>query len=156
LVSPLLPLADAVAIAFVSPLVVTLLSVVVLHEHVGPRRWAAVAAGLVGVLIMMRPGAGALHPAAVLVFISAFTYASTHMMTRRLRDTESAATLNFYVQMRFHCGQYLHGPDRRRRPSWRASGNASLEFLFRPWVWPPGHRTGRCFWRPALPSASAG
>ena len=131
-----LPLADAVAIAFVSPLVVTLLSVVVLHEHVGPRRWAAVAAGLAGVLIMMRPGAGALHPAAVLVFTSAFTYASTHMMTRRLRDTESAATLNFYVQCGFilvsTCMGLVVGDGHLA-----GGGNASLEFLFRPWVWPP-------------------
>ncbi|MEN9850708.1 MAG: hypothetical protein RL128_871 [Pseudomonadota bacterium] len=68
----LMPLADAVAVAFVSPLFVTLMSAVVLREYVGPRRWAAVAVGLLGVVIMTRPGEGALQPAAILVLISAF------------------------------------------------------------------------------------
>jgi len=131
-----LPLADAVAIGFVAPLVVTLMSVVVLGETVGPRRWAAVAVGLAGVVVMMRPGQGALQPAAVLVFISAFTYAATHMMTRRMRETESAATLNFYVQLGFIAvsttmglvvgdGHLAGSPD------------ASLAFLLRGWLWPP-------------------
>ena len=46
----LMPLADAVAVAFVSPLFVTLMSAVILREYVGPRRWAAVAVGLLGVV----------------------------------------------------------------------------------------------------------
>lgn len=131
-----LPLADAVAIAFVSPLVVTLLSVVVLGESVGPRRWAAVVVGLVGVIVMMRPGAGALQPAAVLVFLSAFSYASTHMMTRQMRETESAATLNFYVQ----CGFILvSGAMGLTVGDGHLAGSAdpSIAFLFREWVWPP-------------------
>lgn len=131
-----LPLADAVAIAFVSPLVVTLLSVVVLGETVGPRRWAAVVVGLIGVLVMMRPGAGALQPAAILVLISSLTYASTHMMTRRMRDTESAATLNFYVQ----CGFILVSAAMGLTVGdghLAGSSNPSLAFLFRAWIWPP-------------------
>lgn len=131
-----LPLADAVAIAFVSPLVVTLLSVVILGETVGPRRWGAVVVGLIGVLVMMRPGAGALQPAAILVLISAFSYASTHMMTRRMRDTESAATLNFYVQCGFILVSATMGltvGDGR----FAGSSDPSLAFLFRTWVWPP-------------------
>lgn len=131
-----LPLADAVAIAFISPLVVTLLSTLVLGEHVGPRRWAAVAVGLLGVIVMMRPGAGALQPAALLVLISACSYASTHMMTRRLKDTESAATLNFYVQVGFifvSCAFGLTVGDGHLA----GSANPSLAFLFRAWIWPP-------------------
>ncbi|WP_151718581.1 DMT family transporter [Gemmobacter serpentinus] len=130
-----LPLADAVAIAFVSPLVVTLLSVLVLGETVGPRRWAAVIVGMIGVMVMMRPGSGALQPAAILVFVSAFTYASTHMMTRRLRDTESAATLSFYVQCGFILvctGMGLTVGDGHLA----GSENPLLAFLFRGWVWP--------------------
>jgi drug/metabolite transporter (DMT)-like permease len=63
----LMPLADAVAVAFVSPLFVTLMSAVILREYVGPRRWAAVAVGLLGVVIMTRPGEGVIQPAAILV-----------------------------------------------------------------------------------------
>jgi len=51
-----MPLADAVAIFFISPLLITLASVVFLGESVGPRRWAAIAVGFIGVLVMMRPG----------------------------------------------------------------------------------------------------
>lgn len=131
-----LPLADAVAIAFVSPLVVTMLSTFVLGERVGPRRWAAVVAGMLGVIVMLRPGAGSLQPAAVLVFISAFTYASTHMMTRRMKDTESAATLNFYVQLGFILVSSTMGlmvGDGHLA----GSEHPSIAFLFRAWVWPP-------------------
>lgn len=131
-----LPLADAVAIAFISPLLVTLLSVLVLGEAVGPRRWAAVVVGMVGVVVMLRPGAGVIQPAAVLVLISAFCYASSHMMTRRMKDTESAVALSFYVQCGFIVvsstmglvvgdGHLAGSPD------------ASLAFLFRTWIWPP-------------------
>ena len=52
-----------------------LLSVPLLGEKVGPRRWAAVGIGLVGVIVMLRPGAGAIQPAALLVLISAVCYA---------------------------------------------------------------------------------
>ena len=51
-----IPLADAVAIGFVAPLFVVALSIPVLGEKVGPRRWAAVGVGFVGVLVMLRPG----------------------------------------------------------------------------------------------------
>jgi drug/metabolite transporter (DMT)-like permease len=131
-----LPLADAVATAFVAPLLVTLMSAVVLGEAVGPRRWAAVAVGMLGVVVMLRPGAGMIQPAAILVLISAFCYASSHMMTRRMRDTESAMTLNFFVQIGFIIVSTSMG-------LWVGDGhlagssNASLAFLFRPWIWPP-------------------
>lgn len=131
-----LPLADAVAIAFISPLLVTLLSVVVLGEAVGPRRWAAVAVGMVGVVVMLRPGAGVIQPAAILVLISAFCYASSHMMTRRMKDTESAMTLSFYVQCGFIVVSSTMGlvvGDGHLS----GSPDASLAFLFRTWVWPP-------------------
>lgn len=131
-----LPLADAVATAYVSPLLVTLLSVLVLGETVGPRRWAAVGVGMVGVIVMLRPGSGVVQPAAILVLISAFCYASSHMMTRRMRDTESAMTLNFFVQIGFVLVSSAMG-------LWVGDGHLagssdpSIAFLFRAWVWPP-------------------
>ena len=130
-----LPLADAVATSFIAPVLVTLMSALVLAERVGPRRWAAVAVGLVGVLVMVRPGEGVIQPAAILVLISAFCYASSHMMTRRMRDTESAMTLNFFVQCGFVVVSATMG-------LWVGDGhlsgsqNASLAFLFRPWILP--------------------
>lgn len=131
-----LPIADAVATAYVSPVLVTLLSILVLREKVGPWRWAGVAAGLIGVLVMMRPGAGVFQWATVLVLISALCYASSHMMTRYLRGTESAFTLNFYVQIGFILVSSTMGLTVGDGHLAAADG-AALEFLFRLWVWPP-------------------
>lgn len=131
-----LPLADAVATSFVAPLLVTLMSAVILGEHVGPHRWAAVAVGMVGVVVMLRPGAGIIHPATVLVLISAICYASSHMMTRKMRDTESAMTLNFFVQCGFIVVSSTMGTvvgDGHLA----GSSDPSTAFLFRTWVWPP-------------------
>jgi len=131
-----MPLADAVATAFVSPILVTLLSVVVLGERVGPRRWAAVAVGMLGVVVLLRPGAGVIQPAAILVLISALCYAATNLMTRQMRATESPMALSFFVQVGFVVVSGAMG-------LWvgdghlAGSGNASLEFLFRVWVRPP-------------------
>lgn len=130
-----MPLADAVAVAFVSPLLITLLSVVVLGERVGPRRWAAVAVGMLGVVIMLRPGAGVIQPAALLVLLSAFCYASSHMMTRRMRETESAMTLSFYVQIGFVTVSSTMGL--AVGDGHLAQDQGLLAFLFRPWIWPP-------------------
>ncbi len=132
----LMPLADAVAVAFVSPLFVTMMSALILGEQVGPRRWAAVAMGLLGVVIMTRPGQGMIQPAAILVLISAFCYASSHMMTRRMRDTESAATLSFYVQVGFIIVSSIFGILTGDGHMAQAPGS-TWEFLFRPWVMPP-------------------
>jgi drug/metabolite transporter (DMT)-like permease len=131
-----MPLADAVAVAFVSPIFVTLLSVVLLKETVGPRRWAAVAVGMLGVVILLRPGSGVIQPAAILVLISAFCYAASHMMTRRMRDSESAFTLSFFVQCGFvlvSCSMGLVAGDGK----FAGSSDPSLQFLLRPWHWPP-------------------
>ncbi len=131
-----MPLADAVAVAFISPLLVTALSVVVLGEMVGPRRWAAVAVGLIGVMVMLRPGTGAFQPAALLVLLSALCYASTHMMTRRMKETESAVTLNFFVQVGFVLVSLLMGLF-AGDGHLAGSSDPSVAFLFREWVWPP-------------------
>ena len=130
-----LPLADAVATAFVAPLFVTLMSAVLLGEKVGWHRWGAVVVGMVGVLVMVRPGSGMIQPASILVLISALCYAGTHMMTRRMRDTESAMTLAFFVQAGFIVVSATMGlivGDGHLA----GSSNVSLAFLFRPWIIP--------------------
>ncbi len=131
-----LPLADAVAMAFVAPVFITLLSIVMLKEKVGPHRWAAVAAGLIGTFVMMRPGQGAIQPAAILILISAACYALSQLLARGMRETESAIALSFYIQVGFLVTSSAMG-------LWAGdghmagSGDASLAFLLRAWVWPP-------------------
>ncbi len=130
-----MPLADAVAVAYVSPLVVTLLSIIFLGEKVGPRRWGAVIVGMIGVIIMLRPGAGVIQPAALLVLFSAVLYACGNLLARHMGGTESAMTLSFYVQSGFILVCICMG-------LWAGDGHLATDdplwaFLFRPWIWPP-------------------
>lgn len=130
-----MPLADAVAIFFISPLVITLFSVVFLGEVVGPRRWAAIAVGFIGVLVMMRPGTAAFQVASLLPLVAAFCYAGLHTLTRRIGGTESAATMAFYIQIVFIIVGLLFGflvGDGR----FGDQSDPSLAFLFRAWGWP--------------------
>ncbi|WP_373635805.1 DMT family transporter [Yoonia sp. SS1-5] len=130
-----MPLADAVAIFFVSPLVITIFSVIFLDEVVGAKRWAAVAIGFVGALVMMRPGTEAFQLASFLPLIAAFCYAAIHIITRRIGSTESAATMAFYIQVMFIViclGMGLVVGDGR----FGDQSNASLAFLLRAWSWP--------------------
>lgn len=87
-----LPIAEASATGFVAPLFVTALSIVFLGESVGVRRWLATAAGLIGVLIILRPGSSAFHPAAFFPIVSALAWACTLIMTRMMSGREHAIT----------------------------------------------------------------
>ncbi len=75
-------LAEVQAISFIAPLLVTALAALLLGEHVGPRRWAAVAIGLLGVAIILRPGSGVLHWSAFFAFAQAAGNAFFHLITR--------------------------------------------------------------------------
>ncbi|WMS43300.1 DMT family transporter [Acuticoccus sp. MNP-M23] len=88
-----LQLAEASAIMFCSPLIVTALAGPILGEKVGIRRWAAVGVGFVGVLIVTRPGMGVMHWAIILSLISVFNYAMYALLTRKMNKTESAESL---------------------------------------------------------------
>ncbi len=127
-------LADGVAVAYISPVTTTLLSVLLLGETVGPRRWVAVLVGLLGVLIMVRPGAGVIQPAALLVLFSAVLYGCGNLMTRRMRATESAMALSFYVLSGFiivSLAMWLWVGDGHL-----ASDDPLWGLVFRPWIWP--------------------
>ncbi len=91
-----LPIAEASATSFVAPLFVTALSIVLLGESVGVRRWLATAVGLIGVLIILRPGTSAFHPAAFFPIISALGWAATLIMTRMMSGREHATTTMTY------------------------------------------------------------
>jgi len=88
-----LQLAEASAIMFCSPLIVTALAGPLLGEPVGLRRWIAVGVGFVGVLVVVRPGTGAMHWAAGLSFAATCCYAFYAILTRRMNKTESAESL---------------------------------------------------------------
>jgi drug/metabolite transporter (DMT)-like permease len=96
-----LPLADAVAIEFGGPFIVTALSVPMLGERVDGRRWAAVAVGFLGMLLIVRPSGRGIRPAALLVVASSFSYAlmmvSTRWMTGRSPGGEKTFVFLFYT-----------------------------------------------------------
>ena len=130
-----MPLADATALFFVAPLIITMLSVPILGEQVGLKRWLAVFAGLAGVVIMMRPGFGVVSVAAAFPLLAALAYASMQMLTRRLGVTEKAAALAFYIQLTFILVSASIGlavGDGR----YGNVDNPSLAFFFRAWTWP--------------------
>jgi drug/metabolite transporter (DMT)-like permease len=98
-----LPIAEASATSFVSPLFVTALSIVFLGESVGLRRWLATGVGLIGVLIVLRPGSGAFHPAALFSIVSAVAWACTLIMTRMMSGRERAVTTMTYSSITGVC-----------------------------------------------------
>jgi drug/metabolite transporter (DMT)-like permease len=98
-----LPIAEASATGFVSPLFVTALSIIFLDEKVGMRRWIATAVGLVGVIIILRPGSGAFHPAAFFPLVSALAWACTLIMTRMMSGSERAVTTMTYSSIAGLC-----------------------------------------------------
>jgi drug/metabolite transporter (DMT)-like permease len=92
-----LPMAEATTLLFLAPLLITALSVPLLGEHVGFRRWTAVIVGFAGVLIVTRPGLGVMHPATGVVLIAALAAAFYQITTRKLSSTDNAYTTLFYT-----------------------------------------------------------
>ena len=91
-----MPVAEASAIGMIAPLMVTTLATPMLGERVGPRRWMAVVIGLIGALIIIRPGFGSLSWAAILPVITAICYALYQITTRMLADIDPPITTFFY------------------------------------------------------------
>ena len=97
----LLPLADAVAISFTTPLLATVLAAVVLKEQVALRQWLAVATGLVAVVWMVQPGAGVISAGAAWMLLSALLAAIDIMLTRVLTRSESNTTIVLALAVTF-------------------------------------------------------
>ena len=87
-----MPIAETSAISYVSPALITILSIPVLGEVVGLRRWAAVVVGLFGVLLVVRPGTAAFQPAALFPVLSALCWATASVVTRKISSAERATT----------------------------------------------------------------
>jgi drug/metabolite transporter (DMT)-like permease len=94
-----LPIADALAIFFVNPLIVTLFSALFLGEKVGPRRWTAVAVGFVGTLIIIRPGMVEMNPGTLLALAAGTALGSYFVMTRARAGQEDASVLTLQTSV---------------------------------------------------------
>jgi drug/metabolite transporter (DMT)-like permease len=95
----MMKLVDAIAIAFAAPIIITALSVPLLREPVGLRRWIAISVGFCGVLIMLRPGTGVFQWVSLAALGSAIVYALLMITTRAFKSTESTASLMLYPQL---------------------------------------------------------
>lgn len=93
------PLADAVAVSFVAPFIVTVLGATLLREPVGPHRWAAVAVGFIGALIVTRPGLGVVDPAITLVLVAASLFAVRQVLSRTLGGVDPVETTVTYTAL---------------------------------------------------------
>ncbi len=116
-----LQLSTTSAILFASPLLIAALSVPLLGEKVGPRRWTAILVGFVGVLVIVRPGLGLMHWAVLLSVCSALSGAFYNIATRKVAGSDPVATIFFLTPV---------------------VGTVGLAPLM-PFVWEsPGHWTG--------------
>jgi drug/metabolite transporter (DMT)-like permease len=95
----LMPLADAVALGLSGPIFLTALSVPLLAEKVGWRRWSAVVVGFLGILVMTRPGSGVFGLGALAALASAALYALAMIQIRKMASTEAPATIVFYFTL---------------------------------------------------------
>ena len=120
-----LPLTITAAISFTSPLILVALSVPLLGEIVGWRRWLAIALGFVGILIVVRPSSGTFSPAVLLCLLAAICNAFYMLLTRKLAGVDSTATQQFYVGV--------------------VSTLAVFPFALDNWVWPTDNITWMVF-----------
>jgi drug/metabolite transporter (DMT)-like permease len=130
-----LPMATTVALYFSAPLFITILSVVILKETVGPRRWVALFAGFAGVLIMVRPGGDLFDWAALLPVIAGLTYAISMISARRLGSSETAPALAFWGNGVFLVAAIAMSAV-LGSGAWESDAHPSLAFLLRGWAMP--------------------
>ncbi|MFN8442489.1 MAG: DMT family transporter [Caldilineaceae bacterium] len=130
-----LPLADAIALYFVAPLFVTVLSVLILRERIGQRQWLALACGFVGMLVILRPGTAVFQPIALMSLLAALTYAGSIILNRQLSTTESGMSLAIYATLVYLVVTALVGLIWGRGVAIE-SHHPSLQFLARAWILP--------------------
>src|SRR5688572_21487539 len=120
-----IPLTITASIGFTMPLILCALSIPMLREQVGWRRWLAILVGFAGVLIIVRPGTGAFHPAVLLSLAAASCGALYMLLTRKLAGVDSVSTQQFYVGL--------------------VSTALMLPFALGGWVWPSDPATWFAF-----------
>ena len=131
-----IPLANAVAIFFIAPLIITSLSVLFLGEKVGICSWLAVFIGFVGVVIILRPGYGVFNFASLLPLVAALAYSLVQIMTRKMGKAEKTSKMVFYIQLNLvffsAISGLFFGHGNFADPS-----QPTLYFLLRAWIVPP-------------------
>jgi drug/metabolite transporter (DMT)-like permease len=130
-----IPLAEAVSLFYTAPLFIVALSGPMLRERVGPTRWLAVVVGFIGAVVMCRPGADVVDPAAVLSLFAAALYALAQVMARDLGTTYRASVMALAqnaVNLTAALAIGLVAGD----GAYAGAAHPSLAFLLRAWTIP--------------------
>ena len=135
---PALPLAEAIALFFMVPLLVTIMSGPLLGENVTALAWGAVAIGLVGAFIILQPGSALFNPAALLSLISAATYALSMILARKYGEETPSSVMSFYQNIVYLVGAAAFAGIAALFGI-KPPGHPSFDFLFRSWDWPNNH-----------------
>ncbi len=130
-----LPLADAVALYFMAPLFIIMLARPYLGEHISWPSAVTAVVGLIGVLVMVRPGHGVFEWAAILSLLSAGLYGFSQLMARKLGSAESSTVMSFYQNGAYLIGAAVLG-FALQTIGMENITHPSLKFLVRPWIWP--------------------
>lgn len=93
----IVPLAEATALSFTNAIFASLGAVLFLRERMGIRRWSAVVVGLIGALVILRPGEAAISVGALIVLIAAACWGGGTVIIKRLSRTDSAVTIALWV-----------------------------------------------------------
>jgi drug/metabolite transporter (DMT)-like permease len=132
---PALPLAEAIALYFLVPLFVTIMSGPMLGERVSLFAWIAVGIGFIGVLMILELTAGSFKPAALLSLISAATYAYAMILARKHGGAVPATVMTFYQNAAYAIGA-LAFATLMMLFDVKEPGHPSLDFLVRAWAVP--------------------
>ena len=130
-----MPLAETVVLFYTAPLFICMLAQPVLGEKVGLRRWFVIVIGMLGAIVMLRPGSDLFRMVSLLPIMAALCYAAMTMMTRKLGMRESGGALTFYIQIAFLLISMVIGLT-IGDGKFDAYDNQSLHFLLRAWYWP--------------------
>jgi len=134
-----MPLAETMVLFYTAPLFICILSQPVLGERVGLSRWLVIIVGLIGAIIMLRPGSEVFKLVSLLPILAALSYAAMTMMTRKLGIREKAGALTFYIQLAFIVISSITGLA-IGDGSFDLYDNKSLGFLLRAWAWPNSYQ----------------
>ena len=130
-----LPLADVESIRFSGPLMITILSVFLLSEKVELRRWLALIVGFAGILLIVRPGSANFNEGSLFILISVLFYAFTVILTRKLRDTDSSATMAYFSSWVYLVAAFIFSP-LAVSVGEIPHAHPSIAFLFHTWTMP--------------------
>lgn len=130
-----LTLADIESIRFSGPLMITVLSVLMLGEKVGMNRWVALFVGFLGVLLIVKPGSATFNLGSIFILLSVLFYALNVMLTRKLRTTDSSATMAYYSSLVYLVAAFVLSP-LALVVGEVPGAHPSIAFLLRSWTMP--------------------